>query len=299
MNITFRQLKVFLELFDTGSFTAAATRLHVTQSAASKMIAELETQLGLVLFDRTTRRVTPNDAAREFHAYAIEVVATMQTATRSVEELIALDRGKVSIGASPLMIYGLLAEVIADYRARHPGIHFELHELSTDQTVESVRAGTVDFGLGAVDTRIPGIRTEVVLRDSMRVVVDPEHRLARRRSVALEDLAGFNHISLRNFYSVRRSLDGLMASHGVALASAIEVGSLTAALGLVRQGAGVLIVPGYAAAIAEQWGMHTLAIKQVSPTVHQISLIQRSLTRPSISTRRFLETLLPRLGAHR
>src|SRR5690606_8232749 len=199
---------------------------------------------------------------------------------------------------SPLMIYGLLAEVIADYRARHPGIHFELHELSTDQTVESVRAGTADFGLGAVDTRIPGIRTEVVLRDSMRVVVDPEHSLVRRRPRALKDLVGFNHISLRSFYSVRRSRDAVMASHGLAPASAIEVGTLTAALGLVRQGAGVLIVPGYAAAIAEQWGMRTLAIKQVSPTVHQISLIQRSLTRPSISTRRFLETLLPRLAAH-
>src|SRR5690606_17707826 len=155
-------------------------------------------------FDRTTRRVTPNDAAREFHSYAVEVVATMQTATRSVEELIALDRGKVSIAASPLMIYGLLADVIADYGRKHPGIQFELHELSTDQTVESVRAGTVDFGLGAVDMRIPGIRTKVVLCDTMRVVVDKKHPLARRRSLALGALIHWNHISLRNFYSVRR-----------------------------------------------------------------------------------------------
>lgn len=294
MNI--RQLRVFLALYETGSFTAAAARMHVTQSAASKMVAELESQLGLVLFDRSTRRVAPNDAAREFHAYALEVVATMQTAKRSVEELLALDRGKVSIAASPLMIYGLLARVIADYRAAHPGIHFELHELSTDQTVESVRAGTVDFGLAAVDARLSGVRTEVVLRDSMRVVVDAAHPLAARASVRLKDLAAWNHILLRNFYSVRRSLDGILAEQGVRLDSAIEVGSLTAALGLVRCGAGVLVLPGYASAIAEQWGMHSLSIRGVPDTVHEISIIQRNQTRPSVSTRRFLDTLLPRLG---
>ncbi|WMD18634.1 LysR family transcriptional regulator [Achromobacter seleniivolatilans] len=299
MNISFRQLRIFLELFETGSFTAAAARLHVTQSAASKMIAELESQLNLVLFDRTTRRVTPNDAAREFHAFAVDVVATMQTATRSVEELISLDRGKVSIAASPLMIYGLLAQVIADYRTRHPGIQFELHELSTDDTVESVRAGTVDFGLGAIDMRIPGIQSEVVLEDGMYVVVNPGHPLIRRASVALDELAAWNHISLRNFYSVRRSLDLILAHRGVTLPSAIEAGTLTAALGLVRCGAGLLIVPGYAAAIAEQWGMHTIAIAGVSPTVHQISLIQRSRARPSVSTRHFLEVLRPTLDARR
>lgn len=296
MNITFRQLRIFLELFETGSFTAAAARLHVTQSAASKMIAELESQLNLVLFDRSTRRVTPNDAAREFHAFAVDVVATMQTATRSVEELISLERGKVGIAASPLMIYGLLADVIADYRTRYPGIQFELHELSTDQTVESVRAGTVDFGLGAIDMRIPGIQSEVVLEDGMRVVIDAAHPLNRRASVALKELAAWNHISLRNFYSVRRSLDLILASQGVTLPSAIEAGTLTAALGLVRRGAGVLIVPGYAATIAEQWGMRTLALRGVSSTVHQISLIQRSQARPSVSTRHFLDVLLTRLA---
>jgi LysR family transcriptional regulator, carnitine catabolism transcriptional activator len=296
MNVTFRQLRVFLEVFETGSFTAAAARLHITQSAASKMVAELESQLNLVLFDRTTRRVAPNDAGREFHAFALDVVATMQTATRSVEELIALDRGKVGIAASPLMIYGLLADVIADYRKRHPGIHFELHELSTDQTIESVRAGTVDFGLGAVDTDTPGIQSRVILHEDMRVVVDRAHPLHGRASVALKELTGYSHILLRNIYSVRRGLDLLLAQQGVELSSEIEVGTLTSALGLVRHGAGVLIVPGYAARIAEQWGMHTLAIRNVPAGLHRISLIQRSTARLSVSARHFLEVLLSHLG---
>lgn len=296
MNVTLRQLRVFLEVFETRSITAAAVRQHMTQSAASKVIAELEAQLGFDLFDRTTRRVEPNAAAREFHAYAVDVIATMQAATRSVEELTGMKRGKVSIAASPLMIYGLLSGPISDYRARFPGIGFELHELSTDETVESVRAGTVDFGLSAIDAELTGVLATPVYRDGMRVVVNDRDPLAARESLSLADLFACDHISLRRFYSVRRTLDQLFAGKGVNLPSGIEVGTLTSALGLVRRGAGVLIVPGYAAAIAEEWGMRTIRISDLPADVHQICLIQRRLARPTHAARQFLLELVACLG---
>ncbi|WP_165971494.1 LysR family transcriptional regulator [Cupriavidus sp. L7L] len=292
MNITLRQLRLFLEVFETRSITAAAARQHITQSAASKVIAELEAQLGFDLFDRTTRRVEPNDAAKEFHAFAVDVIATMQAATRSVEELIAMKRGKVSIAASPLMVYGLLSGPISDYRARFPGIRFELHELSTDETVESVRAGTVDFGLGAIDAESHGVSATPIYRDGMRVVVNPRDPLAGRQSLSLADLSECDHISLRRFYSVRRTLDQLVADKGVSLPSGIEVGTLTSALGLVRRGAGVLIAPGYVANIAEEWGMRTIRIADLPDDVHQISLIQRRLARPTLAARQFLLELV-------
>jgi DNA-binding transcriptional LysR family regulator len=298
MNITYRQLRVFLEVFETRSITTAANRQHITQSAASKVIAELEAQLGFDLFDRTTRRVEPNDAAKEFHAFAVDVVATMQAATRSVEELVALKRGRVSIAASPLMIYGLLSAPIAEYRSRFPGVQFELHELSTDETVESVRAGTVDFGLAAIDAELAGVSTTVVYRDRMHVVVNAKDALAARRSLRVADLAECHHISLRRFYSVRRTLDQLVAGKGVALPSAIEVGTLTSALGLVREGAGVLVAPGYVAAIAKEWGMQAISIVDLPDDVHQISLIQRRLARPTLAARQFLLELMPRLTQH-
>lgn len=288
MNITLRQLRLFLEVFETRSITAAATRQHITQSAASKVIAELEAQMGFILFDRTTRRVEPNDAAKEFHAFAVDVIATMQAATRSVEEVIAMKRGKVSIAASPLMIYGLLSGPISNYRARFPGVQFELHELSTDETVASVRAGTVDFGLGAIDAELSGVSATPIYRDGMRVVLNARHPLAGRESLLLADLSECDHISLRRFYSVQRTLDQLVADKGVSLPGRIEVGSLTSALGLVRRGAGVLIAPGYVATIAEEWGMRTIRIADLLDDVHQISLIQRPLARPTLAARQFL-----------
>jgi len=297
MNITIRQLQVFLKLFEVRSFTAAAAQLHMTQSAASKMVAELESQLGFALFDRTTRRVEPNDAAREFHGFAADIMASMQAATRSVVELADLKRGQIGIAASPMMIHGLLAGPIAAYRTRFPGVRFELHELSTDETVDSVRAGRVDFGFGAVDSEIPGIETELALRDRMLVVVPTGHALAARRAVRWAELAAWEHISLRQFYSVRRTLDEIVAREGVSIPSHIEAGTLTATLGLVKAGAGIAVLPGYAARIAQDWGMQAIPIKGMTGRIHRISLLRRGSARLSVAARSFLAELMPALRA--
>ncbi|GAB2484185.1 LysR family transcriptional regulator [Comamonas humi] len=291
MNITFRQLEVFLAVFRSGSFTEAANKLHVTQSAASKMIAELESQLGLPLFERTTRRVVPSTAATEFYHFALDVTATMETAKRSVQELITLERGKVSIAASPLMLYGFLSPVIAGYRRRYPGIDFEIFEYSTDETIDSVMAGTVDFGFCAADAGLPDIQRSVILEDAMHAIVHREHALAGRQQVRLAELVPYNYISLRGSYSIRRSLDQIFASTGIAYESHLEVGTLTAALGLVKEGAGFLIAPGYTAAIAGQWGMQALDIEDLAPFRHKVSLIRRNAQRLSVSARSFLAHL--------
>lgn len=291
MNITFRQLQVFLAVFRSGSFTEAANKLHVTQSAASKMIAELEGQLGLPLFERTTRRVIPSSAANEFYHFALDVTATMETAKRSVQELITLERGKVSVAASPLMLYGFLAPVIAGFRQQFPGIDFEIFEYSTDETIDSVMSGTVDFGFCATDTSLPDIQRTVILEDSMHAIVHQAHALARHKRVYLRELQPYNSIALRGSYSIRRSLDQIFANTGIAYDSHIEVGTLTAALGLVKEGVGFLIAPGYTAEIAIQWGMRSLDIVDLASFRHKVSLIRRNTQRLSVAARGFLTHL--------
>ena len=291
MNISFRQLQVFLAVYEAGSFTVAANGLHISQSAASKMVAELENQLGMPLFERTTRTVVPNDAAREFFEFAQDVTATMATAKRSITELITLERGKVSVAASPLMHYGLLAGPIASYRQRYPGIDFEIHECSTDETLDRVRSGVVDIGFCATDSEISGLEATVAIEDAMYAIVDDAHPLARRRSIRAAELLPYNYISLRDSYSIRRTLDQIFARTPLRFENHIEVGSLTAALGFARQGAGFLIVPGYAADIAQQWGMRRIAISDLASFRHRISLIRRRTTRLSVAARHWLAVL--------
>lgn len=291
MNFTIRQVQVFVVLCETRSFTRTAERLHMTQSAVSKQVADLENQLGFALFDRTTRRVEPNEAAWEFHGFARELMATVQAATRSVAEISNLDRGRISMAASPLMIYGLLADPIAQFRRRHPGVAFELHELSTDDTLAAVRSGEVDAGLCALDRPAAGLHASAFYADTMFAVVSAAHPLADRDRVTLRELAGWEHIQLRHFYSARRTLDALMQAQDLALSGGIEASTLTAVLGLVRTGAGMAVLPGYAARVAMQWGMRSLRIEDVPADIHRISLVRREHARLSLAARAFVAEL--------
>lgn len=291
MNISFRQLQVFLAVYEAGSFTVAANGLHISQSAASKMVAELENQLGMTLFERTTRTVVPNDAAREFFEFAQDVTATMATAKRSITELITLERGKVSVAASPLMHYGLLAGPIASYRQRYPGIDFEIHECSTDETLDRVRSGVVDIGFCATDSEISGPRPP--WRSRTRCMPSLTTRIRSRAGVPSGPRSCCPTTTSRCAisYSIRRTLDQIFARTPLRFENHIEVGSLTAALGFARQGAGFLIVPGYAADIAQQWGMRRIAISDLASFRHRISLIRRRTTRLSVAARHWLAVL--------
>ncbi|GAA5234508.1 LysR family transcriptional regulator [Verticiella sediminum] len=291
MNFSIRQVQVFVAVMDGASFTSAARSLHMTQSAVSKQVAELERQLGFRLFERTTRSVVATEAAREFHGFALELMATVKTATRSVIELTQMERGSVSLAASPLMIYGLLAEAVAGFAREHPGIAFELHELTTDETVDAVRTGAVDIGLCALDSEVKGVDARIVHRDCMQVVVPQGHVLTRKASLDWTEVAELEHVSLRHLYSVRRTLDALIRSHGGGLPSRIEAGTLTAVLGLVRAGAGVAVLPGYAAKVAEQWGMHGIPIRDIDAHSHRISLLRRQGAQLSIAARTFATVL--------
>src|SRR5690606_22214440 len=116
MNITLRQLQAFVLVAETGSFTQAAQRLYVTQSALSLMVRELEKALNARLVNRTTRQTSLTDVGAEFLPSAQRVLADLEHAVGNVDKLLAKARGRVVI-AAPLVLAGtFLADVIAGFR---------------------------------------------------------------------------------------------------------------------------------------------------------------------------------------
>ena len=222
MNITLKQLRVFCALYELRSFTGAARAACVTQSAVSKLCAELETEVGQPLFERSTRSVTPCDGAADFYAYAQEILGTVRAAERSMLGLRTLERGTVGVATSPLMMTGLLSDVVARYHRAHPSVKLDLFELNTDDTIEHVRNGHADFGLVSVETPSEELAARVIYSDTMYAVCAPRHGLARKRVVSWFDLAAHEHIMLRNVYSVRRSLDRVAADLGLEFHCHIE-----------------------------------------------------------------------------
>ena len=102
-NITLRQLRAFVEVVRSAGFTAAARKLHLTQSATSLLVRELETQVGLQLIDRTTRQVALTEAGQEFLERAERILMDVDLAVANAQDLVHKRRGRVSIATSPLL----------------------------------------------------------------------------------------------------------------------------------------------------------------------------------------------------
>ncbi|MFC4273623.1 LysR family transcriptional regulator [Achromobacter aloeverae] len=289
MNITLKQLRVFCALYELRSFTAAARAAFVTQSAVSKLCAELEAEVGQPLFERSTRSVTPCEGAADFYAYAQEILGTVRAAERSMSGLRTLERGTVGLATSPLMMAGLLGDVVADYHRAYPSVKLDLFELSTDDTIEHVRNGYADFGIVSIETPADELATRVIYRDTFHVVAAPRHPLTRKRPVTWKDVAAHDHIMLRNVYSVRRSLDRVAADLDLEFRYRVEAGMLVSALKLVGAGLGITVVPGYACDLARQLGLRILAIDGARRHGHELWLIQRRNARLSLAASTFLQ----------
>lgn len=301
MNVTLRQLRVFCAVYERRSFTSAAEDMHMTQSAVSKLCAELESELGLPLFERTTRRVVPSDGAAELYEYAQEVLNTMRIAARRLSALRTLDRGSVGIAASPMMMYGLLKPVIQEFHTAHPDIDLDLYELSTDETIDYVRTGKCDFGLVSVSASEldPQLLARVVYAQPLALACAPQHPLAGKKWVTWGAISDLEHITLRSVYSTRRTVDRILKAQGLELRSTIQAGTLATALGLVKGGASVTLIPGYARQYAFDLGLKVLDIEEKTPYLHELSLLTRRGLKPSIAAGAFIEhmdTLLQRFS---
>jgi DNA-binding transcriptional LysR family regulator len=287
MNITIRQLKVFVAAYQTRSFTLAGERMHMTQSAVSKICRELEDALEFQLFERSARTLIPVDGAAELYALALEILASVDVAERSVRSLKSLDRGRVHIAASPLIMASLVAPAIQAFHGENPAVHLELYELTTDEGIDHILSGKVDVALVSMGDDHPKLQRREVYRSSMWVACPANHALAGRGSVTLSALAEYPHLGLREGYGFARVVKQALEEADLSFNSVIGGGSLMSSLALCRHGAGVALIPGYVASLARSLGLAVVPIEG-DAIAHKLYLVSRVNTRLSLAAARFL-----------
>lgn len=288
-NVTFKQLRVFCALYELRNFTTAAGAMNMTQSAVSKLCAELEDEIGQPLFERSTRSVIPCEGARDFYVYAQDILGIVRRAERSMSGRHSLDRGNVTIATSPLMMTGLLGEVITEFHIAYPGIKLELFELSTDNTIDYVHQGRADFGIVSQMHPIEQLSARIIYHDAIYLVCPSKHPLALKKSVSWPEIAEYEQIVLHNVNSVRRIMDHISENLGLTFRYVIEVGMLATVLDLVKSGLGISIIPGYACKFATQLGLTVNTIHDSPYPKHELWLIQRKESRPSLAAMKFLD----------
>ena len=274
MSVTLKQIRAFLAVAQAGSFTTAASQLHLTQSAVSVLISELETEFGLRLFDRTTRLVQLADAGRDFYPVAEKILADLHNALLSSKELVAKKRGRVSVAATPLMASILLPKVIGEYTALYPDIHVTLQDSLAGLIQQKVRDGTADFGIGTFERAGRELIAEPFMADTLVLACPAGHPLAGKASVTWRALAGHPFISLTRDNSVGQLIRKCLADAGVEVHSAYEVSYLSTVVGMVDAGLGVAVLPSYAGPITRLYDIQIR--KLVKPAIRrEMSFITR------------------------
>ena len=265
MNITIRQIEAFLKVAECGSFTRAAERLHVAQPALSQHVRDLENELGIRLFDRTTRRVELTEGGREFRNTAAKIVEDLELAARHAHELATRKRGKVTIAAPPLLAGAILPWAIADFRTEYPGIQVVVVEARADEIVEQVRSGIVDCGFGTFRAGEDGIVSTPVTSDSLALFCPLSHPLAKKKRMSWSELDNQPLVTLTRDSGIRLLVELGCETARIGMAITHEVSNVTTALAMVDAGLGIAVLPTYARVAARQHAI--TAVPMVNPTI--------------------------------
>lgn len=243
MNISLRQLRVFLAVARQRHFRRAAEQLHLSQPAVSRHIAELEAELGLRLFDRTTREVLPTETGRYLESAIERVLDELEGVLEHVHSEGERRRGKVRVASVPTLSASLMPACIADCHQRYPELTIQLHDQAQTHVLDSVRGGEVDFGLAIDPPERSEFDCETIMHDPFQLVCRPDHPLAQRKSVPWKKLQGEALILLDYSSGSRRLIDRALQRHDVQAEVVQQTGHTHTAYRMVEAGLGITIAP--------------------------------------------------------
>ena len=273
MNPTLRQMRAFVALAKTGNFTLAAQAMHVTQSALSGLIKELEQTLGATVVDRSTRRALLTDIGKELYPLFRQMIDDLVGALAIGAVHTRLKKGIVRIAAPQLLSCTLMPQAIAAYRAGYPDIEVRLGDTAVESVIARVLSGEADFGIGPEREPAPPLDAKLLFEMPFAAVFPQGHPLERQERITWHDLARYPLISLQGQFT-ERLLDEVHASlRDLPVRPANEVTFMTTALAMAAAGLGVTVCMPYAAPLVTLYG-----------------LVMRPLEEPVLTRRFFIYT---------
>ncbi|WP_244816052.1 LysR family transcriptional regulator [Caballeronia sp. Lep1P3] len=294
MNVTLRQLRVFIEVSRLRSFSRAGDEIGLTQSAVSRCVRELEGEIGIKLIDRTTREVQLTDVGTNLVGTVSRLLADLDEALREVRDLGQQRRGRVIVAASPTIACRLMPRVIASCSRQFPLISLSLRDDVQSDVLRKVKSGEVDFGVVIGPFSADDLHGEPVTTDSFCLVARRDHRLAQERAVPWDALAGERLVMLDYASGSRPIIDAVMQQHGVEADVVQELGHSATVFGLVEAGVGVSVLPWLALPLPADSSLVALPLEpRAERTVELVRRRDRSLS-PAAESVWSLIAALPR-----
>lgn len=239
-----RQLRAFVAIAESGTFTAGALRVHVTQAAISMQIRQLETEIGAKVFVRAPRHVILTEAGEQLLRRARHILREHDAALDEIAELAGAERGRLRIGsASAMVLTEQLPTILKELRKQHPAAEIAVTSGTSEVLVDQILAGEVDVAFVSLPVDERGIKTERLSDDQLVAIASPRHKLAKQRTISAYTLAGERLILGERGGNTRRLIDQFFAQAGVTLRVAMELSRQQAIKRMVEEDMGVGIVP--------------------------------------------------------
>lgn len=238
-NITLSQLRTFVALIESGSFTSAARTLNVTQPGVSHTIAGLERELDVSLVFRGRRGVVPTDMGESVLLHAREVIKVLERMVQEAEASTGLLAGRIRIGSFPSAASRLLPSIIGGFNRRYPEIEVVLMEGTDANVREMIFSRNVDVGFVSLPS--DGLETLPVAEDEILALVPTDHALSTMESVDVESIAGEPFIMSRG--GCEPLIRSIFRSSGLTPDVRFDVRDMETILALVAEGLGVSLAP--------------------------------------------------------
>ncbi|MEU4232400.1 LysR family transcriptional regulator [Nonomuraea sp. NPDC026600] len=243
MDATLRQLAAYVAVARAASFTAAAARLHVSQSTLSRAVADLERVLGVRLLERDTRNVQLTAAGTETLRVAEQIVGAHESGMKELRRFLLGESGVVAVATLPSIAAVLLPRMISAFRRQRPQVAVRIMDGLERAVLGRVLSGDADFAITTVGASPDRLEHRPLIRDQFHAVLPEGHPLADRDEVTWEDLAAEPFLAVGPESSVRRLTDAAFAQAGAGPTLAAEAGNVATVGGLVAAGLGVSAMP--------------------------------------------------------
>ncbi|MEE6175662.1 LysR family transcriptional regulator [Mycobacterium sp. 050134] len=233
----------FVTLAELEHVTAAADQLHLAQPTLTRMLARLERQLGVALFDRHGRRLALNTYGRIFYEHARRAQLELASARRAIDDLSNPAVSEIRLGF--LGSFGLMVvpRLIAAFKAASPRVNFTLQEGAAESIGDLVQSGMVDIGVVSPRPRKQRLAWRSLFRQRLGVAVPRDHRLSNTATVSMTDLADEPFVAMHPGFGMRRLLDELCTAAQFRPRIVLESATLSTTSGLVAAGLGISLLP--------------------------------------------------------
>jgi len=230
-----RHIQYFLAVAQHHSFTRAATALHVSQPALSQQVRQLEESLGAQLFDRSGRSTRLTDAGEVYLRYARRAAQELEEAKRAIHDVSDLSRGSLRVAVTPTFTTYLVGPLVEAFHGRYGNITLNVREMSQERVEAMLLADELDVGIAFEDVQAQDIEASPLLVETLALVVNRRHPLAKAASIGLEALSTESLILLSGEFATREQIDRFCQQHGIHPLVRMEANTISAVAEIVRR----------------------------------------------------------------